>query len=202
MRDVRALWARVSSAAHASQFGLHSLRVSGYNAAKAGKKGVQLAVAQGGWMSAAHERYERFDMSDVMALTSEIAQQADVEGSSDLTLQRQSAVPANAACDNASPRPMRPVSKGSGSRRGVLRRMDGSSPQANTIDLDESRDQRVLRCVSALRCGGAHLSCGTREQSWRVVREVCTRSCTTRTMGSHAANVPTCMISRESVGGA
>ena len=84
-------------------------------------------------------------MSDVMALTSEIAQQADVEGSSDLTLQRQSAVPANAACDNASPRPMRPVSKGSGSRRGVLRRMDGSSPQANTIDLDESRDQRVLR---------------------------------------------------------
>ena len=144
MRDVRALWARVSSAAHASQFGLHSLRVSGYNAAKAGKKGVQLAVAQGGWMSAAHERYERFDMTDVMALTGEIAQQADLEGSSE-TLQRQSAVPANAACDNASPRPMRPVSRGSGSRRGVLRRLDASSPQASVLQLDESRDQEVPR---------------------------------------------------------
>ena len=145
MRDVRALWARASSAERASQFGLHSLRVTGYNAAKVGEKGVQLAVAQGGWMSAAHERYERFDMSDVLALTAVIAQQADVDASTDASLQRHSAVPASAACDNTSPRPMRPTSKGSGSKRGALRRMVGESPQANTLQFDEARDQHVLR---------------------------------------------------------
>ena len=62
MKDVRALWARASTVENASQYGLHSLRVAGYNAAKSGPRGVTLAVAQGGWMSAAHERYERFNI--------------------------------------------------------------------------------------------------------------------------------------------
>ena len=67
MRDVRALYERVSSVEEASLYGLHSLRVSGYTLAKRGV-GEALAVAQGGWHSDAHERYERFSLSQVLDL--------------------------------------------------------------------------------------------------------------------------------------
>ena len=144
MRDVRALWERVSSASRASEFGQHSLRVTGYNAAKAGKGGVQLAVAQGGWMSTAHERYARFDMKDVLALSAEIVEQSDLEGQQAASLQRVSAVPANAERDNASPRPLRPTSSGTGSRRGLLRRSEGATPQTNLSDAF-SQEERALR---------------------------------------------------------
>ena len=46
MGQVRGLWARVSSPEEAKRFGLHSLRVTGYNLAKRGS-GEGLAVAQG-----------------------------------------------------------------------------------------------------------------------------------------------------------
>ena len=77
MTDVRALWSRVSSPANAHRFGLHSLRVTGYNAAKRGPKGTALAVAQGGWSSDAHERYERFNLADILFLARVIADQSD-----------------------------------------------------------------------------------------------------------------------------
>ena len=144
MRDVRALWARVSSDERASEFGLHSLRVTGYNAAKAGRGGVQLAVAQGGWMSSAHERYARFDMIDVLALSSEIVGQADLSGQLAASLQRVSAVPANAERDNASPRPLRNANSGTGSRRGLLRRSESATPQTN-LNSDFSHAERELQ---------------------------------------------------------
>ena len=67
MRHVRALWAKASSAEESKRYGLHGLRVTGYTLAKRGA-GDTLAVAHGGWKSDAHERYERFSASQVLAL--------------------------------------------------------------------------------------------------------------------------------------
>lgn len=67
LRGFRAMLARVTSADEAASYGLHGLRVQGYNLAKAAC-GVDLAVAQGGWHSTAHERYERFSAARVLAM--------------------------------------------------------------------------------------------------------------------------------------
>jgi hypothetical protein len=67
MRHVRSLWAKASSPEEAHRYGLHSLRVAGYTLAKR-SVGEALAVAQGGWRSDAHERYERFTESQVLDL--------------------------------------------------------------------------------------------------------------------------------------
>ena len=48
-------------------YGLHSLRVLGYNLSKRGN-GQDITVAHGLWMSAAHTRYERFSMSAVLGI--------------------------------------------------------------------------------------------------------------------------------------
>ena len=45
---------------------LHGLRVSGYNSAR--RVNRELAVAQGAWDSDAHERYDRFTLSEVVSL--------------------------------------------------------------------------------------------------------------------------------------
>ena len=52
--------------------GPHGLRVEGYNATKNGL-GAPLAVAQGGWKSSAHERYDRFSMDRVVRIPAVIA---------------------------------------------------------------------------------------------------------------------------------
>ena len=130
MRDVRALWERASSRETAMQYGLHSLRVSGYNAAKRGKHGTALAVAHGGWMSTAHERYDRFSLSDVIALSGVIASsESDADTSSVAVLQRAPAVDVSSPADVIErPRPDR-IRTGTGSARGFKRR-DVSSQQA------------------------------------------------------------------------
>ena len=69
MRHVRDLWAKASSEDEALKYGLHGLRVLGYTLAKRGA-GETLAVAQGGWRSDTHERYERFTVAQVLALPS------------------------------------------------------------------------------------------------------------------------------------
>ena len=61
------------------KYGLHSLRVLGYTLAKRGA-GETLAVAQGGWRSDTHERYERFTVAQVLALPSAMLE-ADASGS-------------------------------------------------------------------------------------------------------------------------
>lgn len=68
VKDCRALWARVVSPEEAATYGLHGLRVSAYNYARA--HDPSLAIAQGGWTSQAHTRYERFAMASVLALPS------------------------------------------------------------------------------------------------------------------------------------
>jgi hypothetical protein len=85
MRHVRALWAKASSAEESKRYGLHGLRVTGYTLAKRGA-GDTLAVAHGGWKSDAHERYERFSASQVLALPAAMlaAGAADAEGASAL----------------------------------------------------------------------------------------------------------------------
>ena len=50
----------------------HGLRVRGYNNTKSGL-GQDIAVAQGGWKSSAHSRYDRFAMSQVVRIPSVIA---------------------------------------------------------------------------------------------------------------------------------
>ena len=64
MSDLETMLARVGCA---ERYGLHTLRVSGYNWSKRGN-GVDLTVAHGLWMSSAHSRYERFPMSDVVQI--------------------------------------------------------------------------------------------------------------------------------------
>ena len=50
-----------------TDLGLHSLRVSGYNASKAGN-GEDITVAHGGWKSNASTRYDRFTMIEVVGI--------------------------------------------------------------------------------------------------------------------------------------
>eukprot|EP00965_Chrysotila_dentata_P054959 1824312-Pleurochrysis_carterae.AAC.3 len=58
MIHVRSLWEKVVGPEAASRYGLHSLRViTGYDCVRA--TDLQLAVAQGGWRSDAHERHAR-----------------------------------------------------------------------------------------------------------------------------------------------
>ena len=121
MRDVRALWARASSEATASLYGLHSLRVAGYNAAKQGKHGVALAVAHGGWMSSAHERYDRFSIDDVIALAHVVASGATADANSVSVLQRVPAVGVQPTRTTTTrPRPDL-IRSGTGSVRGCKR---------------------------------------------------------------------------------
>ena len=81
LKDCRALWARVVPAEEAATYGLHGLRVSAYNYARV--HDPALAIAQGGWASQAHTRYERFSMGAVLSLPRHMVQAgADTPGSS------------------------------------------------------------------------------------------------------------------------
>jgi len=124
MRDLRALWARASCGAVANTLGPHGLRVAGYNAGKRGKKGQGLAVAHGGWSSDAHERYDRFEMNDVLDLASEIAAQCDSDDCDSSALRAPAEVP-------AAPRPDR-IRSGTGRQRGRMRqrRLDTAAAPA------------------------------------------------------------------------
>ena len=62
--DLRTLIGRVQSDV---DFGLHGLRVLGYNLSK-DANGEELTVAHGGWTSAAHLRYQRFSLRSVCGI--------------------------------------------------------------------------------------------------------------------------------------
>jgi hypothetical protein len=67
-KDYRELWGRAPSCESPALYGSHSLRVSGYNAARrAPNVDNDLAVAHGGWHGG-EERYARFDASQVLAM--------------------------------------------------------------------------------------------------------------------------------------
>ena len=77
LRGLRELLGRVTSAAEAETYGLHGLRVAGWNGARRGPAGEELAVAQGGWRSDACYRYDRFGADEVRALPTHILTGAD-----------------------------------------------------------------------------------------------------------------------------
>ena len=56
-----------------TSFTPHCIRVLGYNLSKNGN-GVDLTVAHGGWMSAAHDRYERFSQSQQLSIPANMLQ--------------------------------------------------------------------------------------------------------------------------------
>ena len=58
--------------ATAKLYGLHSLRVSGWNGARTGPEGEEVAVAQGGWHGGSQRRYDRFTAQAVLGLPSVI----------------------------------------------------------------------------------------------------------------------------------
>ena len=80
--DVRALWAKVVGQ-EAKLCGLHGLRVAGYDSARRGPGGEELAVAQGAWRSTAHRRYDRFSDAEVRGLAVAIVDQLVEPGASD-----------------------------------------------------------------------------------------------------------------------
>ena len=68
MKQFRALLARVSDVDTSMLYGLHSLRVSGWNGARSGPEGEEVAVAHGGWHGSSQRRYDRFDRDAVLGL--------------------------------------------------------------------------------------------------------------------------------------
>jgi hypothetical protein len=69
--------------AHQGRLGLdtrntpHGLRVLGYNLSKSGN-GEDLTVAHGGWMSTAHDRYERFPLSQQLSIPANMLRRRSV----------------------------------------------------------------------------------------------------------------------------
>ena len=68
MSQFRRLLERVSDKATSMLYGLHSLRVSGWNGARTGPEGEEVAVAHGGWHGGSQRRYDRFDAATVLSL--------------------------------------------------------------------------------------------------------------------------------------
>ena len=89
----RSLLAKIVGEEAAKTYGLHSLRVSGWNGARRGPAGEELAVAQGGWHSGSQTRYDRFDAQEICDLPRQILEGAD------------SALPTSARMDPVPPPP-------------------------------------------------------------------------------------------------
>ena len=135
------------------RYGLHSLRVAGYNAAKQGKHGTALAVAHGGWMSTAHERYDRFNIDDVIDLARVVVSSVDAESGSVALLHRAPAVRVQSDSDtNVRPRPDR-IRSGTGAVRGSKRKAAPSQQRTAQVSnhaqrltaQDSNHPQRLLR---------------------------------------------------------
>ena len=73
----RGLLSRVTSVDEAKSYGLHSLRVSGWNGARRGPAGEELAIAQGGWHSGSQTRYDRFGAQEICDLPRHVLEGAD-----------------------------------------------------------------------------------------------------------------------------
>ena len=68
VKQFRLLLAKVSDEATAKLYALHSLRVAGWNGARTGPDGEEVAVAHGGWHGGSQRRYDRFDRDSVLSL--------------------------------------------------------------------------------------------------------------------------------------
>ena len=115
----RDLLAKVVSTAEAKTYGLHSLRVSGWNGARRGPAGEELAVAQGGWHSGSQTRYDRFAAQEICDLPRQILEGADAAlSTSDRILQVPPPPPPPPAAMASAASPRRRVSAATVSRRG------------------------------------------------------------------------------------
>jgi len=68
LKQFRRLIVRVSDDATSKKYGLHSLRVTGWNGARSGPSGEEVAVAHGGWHGGSQKRYDRFGRDEVLNL--------------------------------------------------------------------------------------------------------------------------------------
>jgi len=66
----RALLARVSSPEEAARYGLHGLRVAGWNGAR--QEDAELAVAHGGWHSGSQHRYDRWGRRAILSISASV----------------------------------------------------------------------------------------------------------------------------------
>ena len=71
--DLKMMLRRVSP--EDTEFGLHGLRVQGYNDAKDGDD-AEMAGAHGGWQPGSHSRYARFRLERVFALSTRMVEQS------------------------------------------------------------------------------------------------------------------------------
>ena len=96
MSDFRAFLGKVA-ACTPEDYGLHSLRVLGYNLS-CEAVGEDLTVAHGGWKSSAHKRYARFAMSRVLSMPSAMVGVAPAEPAAPApeTMQREAPSPRQA----------------------------------------------------------------------------------------------------------
>ena len=129
----------------ARSLGLHGLRVLGYNLAK--RVDQSLAVAHGGWMSSAHERYERFSLDSVLSLPERMLAVGTAAGAAHPPSEQPAAhalpTPAAHAAPTAPaappPRAERPLSGPSGPRLGVARRVPALVRGAGSLIASPSR---------------------------------------------------------------
>jgi hypothetical protein len=151
MRHVRALLARVSSQEEAERYGLHSFRVTGYTLAKRGASEA-LAVAQGGWHSDAHERYDRFSQAQVLALPAQMLAvgASEAENAAAAALPPPPAPPAAATPHVAVVAPVRPVPA---APRSATRSPAGAGSVASA-----SR-KPVITPLTPANCVGRHVLC-------------------------------------------
>ena len=115
-------------------YGLHSLRVSGYNWSKRGN-GVDITVAHGLWMSSAHTRYERFPMSDVVRIPAKMLGEDHPDTSA--VVERAAAKP---------PRLQRGSRATAASAPAAVRPASSSS---SSSEVDETVQQRARRLAAA-----------------------------------------------------
>ena len=151
--DVRALWAKVIGVDRAKTYGLHGLRVSGYNAGRKGPGGEELAVAHGAWRSSAHKRYDRFggpDDAEVRGLPQAIVDQLVEPGAENVFPRvrpaQPPAAPAAAVSWPVGPPPPRAPSGGAS---GATRRRDRNAsadrdPRAESARIPRHSRVRVL----------------------------------------------------------
>jgi hypothetical protein len=161
MRHVRSLWAAVASTEEAQRYGLHSLRVTGYTLARRGA-GEALAVAQGGWHSDVHQRYDRFSISQVVALPAVMLQvdatEEELTAAAGAVAQAAPAAPPTAAPSAPPQVPARPLPARSPARK---RGRSQSEPQAVAAPVARPPEPTQLTTAN---CVGRHVLCP--KQMW------------------------------------
>ena len=142
MTQFRRFLRKVTTEEEANSYGLHGLRVAGWNGARRGPAGDELAVAHGGWHSGSQHRYDRFDPDEVLSLPRQILEGAD----SSLPLGQRAAAPVPPRpTPSSAPAPASavPGANPTGARDGASRTSSGRSlPDGWSKVVRQSRTKR------------------------------------------------------------